>query len=150
VNKATVVTAYLALGANRGDRAANLRLACDLLDDVPGIEIVAKSSIYESQSVEGGGEGNFLNAAIRIETTLEPLELLAAIQAVEARLGRPQPHTAGARPIDIDILLHGEVTMQKPELTLPHPRMLNRQFVLRPLCDVLEGGWVRLAPEQWL
>jgi len=149
VNKATSTTAFLALGANLADRAANLRHACELLDRTEGIAVACKSSIYESESVEGGGEGAFLNAVIRIETTLDPLQLLQVTQSIEARLGRPQPHAPGARLIDIDILLYGSVAMCTPELTIPHPRMLHREFVLRPLSDVLAGGWLRITPEQW-
>ena len=149
VNKTNRTVAYLALGANLGDRADNLRHACDLLSRTDAIEITQKSAIYESESVEDGGEGDFLNAVIRIETSLEPLQLLGAIQSIETQLGRKQPHGPGARPIDIDILLFGSIALETPELTIPHPRMLYRQFVLRPLCDVLTGGWVHPTAERW-
>ena len=149
MNSPKIATAYLALGANMGDRAGNMSRACALLDRTDGITIAAKSALYASQSVEGGGDGEFLNAAIRIETSLQPLQLLHAIRAIEIQLGRPQPHTPGERPIDIDILLYGSETMRTEELILPHPRMLHREFVLRPLCDVLTGGWVRPTAEQW-
>lgn len=146
---ASLTTAYIALGSNVGDRAANLRRAATLIAQHPGIEVAARSGIYLTQSVEGGGPDDFLNAVLRVRTTLEPLALLHALQAVETALGRPQPPRHGPRLIDLDILLYGAVRMDTPELQLPHPRLLDRAFVLRPLSDVLEGGWVRETDEAW-
>ena len=134
--------AYLALGSNIGDRAANLHAACEHLERNGAVEIVAKSRIYETQSVESGGPGDFLNAALRVRTTLTAMQLLHWVQEVETELGRPQPPRHGPRLIDIDILLFGKETIDTPELQVPHPRMFYRAFVLRPLCDVLEGGWI--------
>jgi 2-amino-4-hydroxy-6-hydroxymethyldihydropteridine diphosphokinase len=74
---------------------------------------------------------------------------MAVTQEIEIALGRPQPPRHGARLIDIDILLFGDERIDTPELQIPHPRMLHRAFVLRPLSDVLEGGWVRQAPDNW-
>ncbi|HVF09375.1 MAG TPA: 2-amino-4-hydroxy-6-hydroxymethyldihydropteridine diphosphokinase [Abditibacteriaceae bacterium] len=144
-----MTTAYLALGSNLGHRAGNLHHACRLLAQIEGIEIQARSAIYETESVEGGGSANFLNAAIRISTALTSRQLLQVINEIEAALGRPQPPRHGARLIDIDILLFGDEHMDTPELQIPHPRMVRRAFVLRPLSDVLEGGWVRPAMEDW-
>jgi 2-amino-4-hydroxy-6-hydroxymethyldihydropteridine diphosphokinase len=144
-----VIVAYLALGTNLGERLENLRRACALLEAHPQIEIEARSAIYETQSVEGGGEGNFLNAAVRIRTSLPARELLIVTQGIETQLGRPQPPRHGARLIDIDLLLYGEETISTPELQVPHPRMWRRAFVLRPLSDVLEDGWVRQTDESW-
>ena len=144
-----MTTAYLALGSNVGDRAAHLRRACRQLEQHPAISVVARSAIYEAQSVEGGGPGDFLNAALRIETPLSAWELLEAVQAIEIALGRPQPPRSGPRLIDVDILLFGDERINAPELQVPHPRMVRRAFVLRPLCDVLEGGWIKLTAESW-
>lgn len=144
-----MTTAYLALGSNLGDRAANLRAACDLLEDTAHIHIAARSALYETQSVEGGGPNDFLNAALRIETRLTARELLAVTQRIESTLGRPQPPRHGPRPVDIDILLFGDATIDEPGLQVPHPRMHRRAFVLRPLCDVLKDGWVRPSREKW-
>jgi 2-amino-4-hydroxy-6-hydroxymethyldihydropteridine diphosphokinase len=144
-----VTTAYLALGSNLGERAENLRAACRLLEEHPQIRIAARSLLYETQSVEGGGPHAFLNAALRIETTLAARELLDVMQDIESTLGRPQPPRTGPRLVDMDILLFGEQTIDEPGLQVPHPRMNRRAFVLRPLCDVLEGGWVRPAREEW-
>lgn len=143
-----MTTAYLGLGANLGDRLANLQRACDMLQQ-PGITVEARSWIYESESVEGGGEGAFLNAALRIRTELAARDLLRVTTEVEKALGRPQPPRQGARLIDIDILLFGSEIIDMPELQVPHPRMWRRAFVLRPLCDVLEGGWIRQTDLRW-
>jgi len=152
-----MTTAYLALGSNRGDRAANLRKACKLLEHHPGIKVAARSAIYETQSVEGGGEGDFLNAVVRIETSLTPRALLAMTQAIESAFGRlPQSakpgSRSGPRTMDVDILLFGNEqneAIDEPDLQIPHPRMLRRAFVLRPLSDVLEGGWIKETNEDW-
>jgi len=145
--------AYLALGSNLGERAANLSRACELLLE-SGVLLRAKSAVYETQSVEGGGESNFLNAALRLETDLSARELLEICQNIETQIGREPPprtgvHRKGARSIDIDILLFGDEKIDELDLQIPHPRMLFRAFVLRPLCDVLEGGWIRCFSKNW-
>ena len=143
-----MTTVYLALGSNLGDRARNLSDAARILEK-NGVIIAAKSKIYETQSVEGGGETDFLNAVLRLETELEPLELLELTQKIEAELGRSKPSRSGPRLIDLDILLWGEEKLDLPNLEVPHPRMHRRAFVLRPLLDVLEGGWTQEADEDW-
>jgi 2-amino-4-hydroxy-6-hydroxymethyldihydropteridine diphosphokinase len=143
-----MTTAYLALGSNIGDRAANLRAACEHLESISAVEIVAKSRVYETQSMESGGPGDFLNAALRVRTALTAVQLLRWVQEVETLFGRPQPPRTGPRLIDIDILLYGKETIDTPELQVPHPRMFYRAFVLRPLCDVLEGGWITESDEE--
>ena len=151
-NDDNLTTAYLALGSNLGDRAANLRAALNSLRE-HGLSVTARSKIYCTQSVEGGGPEAFLNAALRIETDLEPLQVLAVLRSVEAELGRPDTeagrHRGGSRTIDIDLLFYGAVKLDTPELELPHPRMHRRAFVLKPLLDVLEGGWVSETEEDW-
>jgi 2-amino-4-hydroxy-6-hydroxymethyldihydropteridine diphosphokinase len=89
---------------------------------------------------------------VRIETSLEPHALLAMAQAIESAFGRPAPgegFRSGPRAMDVDILIFGDLTIDEPELQLPHPRLLRRAFVLRPLSDVLEGGWIRETEEEW-
>ncbi len=145
------VTAYLALGSNQGDRLTNLRKACALLEHHPEIKVAARSKIYETQSVEGGGASDFLNAAVRIETTLSPRALLAMTQAIESAFGR-LPDTkqrGGARAMDVDILLFGDLEMNEANLQIPHPRALRRAFMIKPLGDVLENGWVRETDAAW-
>jgi 2-amino-4-hydroxy-6-hydroxymethyldihydropteridine diphosphokinase len=133
--------AYLALGSNLGDRLENLVAACRELES-PSLHIQARSQVYEAQSVQGGGPGDFLNAALRIEWNGSARELLNWTQNVEEKLGRQAPPRHGPRTIDIDILLFGDETIHTPDLQIPHPRMMHRPFVLLPLCDVLPGGWV--------
>lgn len=145
-------TVYLALGSNLGNRLQNLRFALEKLGQ-SGIQIEAKSQIYLSQSVEGGGEGDFFNAAIRARTPLSAPQLLEVCLSIEAQAGRGVPprgeHRSGARCLDIDILLFGEETFSDGELEIPHPRALRRNFVLHPLLDVLEGGWIRKSEESF-
>ena len=141
---------YLSLGSNLGDRAENLRAACQLLAGNAALKIEAKSKIYETQSVEGGGDGDFLNAALRVRWEKSAEELLQWTQKVEEKLGRPAPPRRGARTVDIDILLFGQEKINLPDLQIPHPRMTARAFVLRPLCDVLESeGWLREYSRDW-
>ena len=144
-----MTTAYLSLGSNEGTRAECLFQARDLLEKHPQIKVAACSKIYETQSVEGGGASNFLNAVLRIETSLAAHELLRAVQNIEAELGRPAPPRFGPRAIDLDILMFGDEQISLPDLQIPHPRLAYRAFVLKPLLDVLEGGWVRLSEETW-
>jgi 2-amino-4-hydroxy-6-hydroxymethyldihydropteridine diphosphokinase len=141
--------AYLALGSNAGDRLGNLRRALALLESNAAITVEAKSKIYETQSVEGGGEDDFLNCALRLRTSLTAHELLEVTRAVEETMGRPQPPRHGPRLIDIDILSFGDGYIQSENLTIPHPRQHRRAFVLKPLLDVLEGGWVNETDLAW-
>lgn len=142
-------TAYLALGSNVGERLKNLRDAARALDAATGIEVKALSKIYETQSVEGGGPDDFLNAAVRIETQLTARKLLEALQKIETEIGRPQPPRQGPRLIDIDILSYNDEEIDEVGLRIPHPRMHRRAFVLRPLLDVLEGGWAIETELNW-
>lgn len=141
---------YLSLGSNLGDREKNLRAACELLAQNAALHIEAKSALYESQSVENGGDDDFLNAALRVRWEKSAPELLAWTQSVETQLGRPAPPRSGARPIDIDILIFGDEKINTPDLQVPHPRMTARAFVLRPLFDVLEDeSWLREYSRDW-
>jgi len=144
---------FLALGSNKGDRLEHLRYAVVELARC-GVEVEARSKIYESQSVESGGEGDFLNAVLRGRTSLSALELLATCQEIEKRAGRDKPAFEGAkrvgsRALDIDILLFGDESWDTPALQLPHPRALERPFVLRPLLDVLDSGRVFATELEW-
>ena len=144
-----MTTAYLALGSNTGDRVEYLRQAAERLAAHSQISVEAKSKIYETQSVEGGGETDFLNAALRLSTSLTALELFEVTRHIEETLGRPQPPRHGPRVIDIDILIFGDERIESEVLTVPHPRMYRRAFVLQPLLDVLEGGWVNATNLDW-
>lgn len=128
---------FLALGANLGDRAANMREALRRIGE--RCRIVAVSSLYESPALvdEGSPAGpDYLNAVAEVEASLAPGEVMRLAKEVERALGRePGGHWA-ARPIDIDILLYGERAIDTPELTVPHPRMAERAFVLAPLAEI--------------
>lgn len=128
---------YLGLGSNVGDRHAHLRGAIALLGE-RGVEVEAVSSAYETEPVgEVLDQPDFLNAAIRIRTGLEPLELLDACKAVEAERGRASGGPRhGPRPLDVDLLLLGDLELREELLTLPHPEVSSRRFVLVPLLEL--------------
>ena len=130
-----MTVAYLGLGGNLGDRLACLQRAVDLLK-AEGVRVVASSRVWETEPVGGPDQPDYLNAVVRVETELEPMQFLAACQRVERALGRVREVRWGPRTIDIDVLLFGDVTMEDPALTLPHPRMLERAFVLLLLLEL--------------
>jgi len=134
--------ACLGLGANLGYRAAQLAEALLRLDAVEGIRLLAVSPVYRTAPWGVEDQPDFLNLCVRIETELSPLALLAACKAVEAAMGRQARERWGPREIDVDVLLVADVEMQTPELTLPHPRMLQRRFVLAPLADLVPDWMV--------
>jgi 2-amino-4-hydroxy-6-hydroxymethyldihydropteridine diphosphokinase len=129
---------YLGLGSNVGDRTANLRGARDLIDAADGVRVTASSSLYETEPQgEVLDQPDFLNAAVRIETELEPEELLLACKSVERELGRTAGGPRhGPRPIDVDLLLLGDVAYESDRLRLPHRDVLVRRFVLAPLVEL--------------
>ena len=131
-----MVEAFLGLGSNLGDRQANLERALDALS---GFGPVRRSMLYETDAVGLSGAPPFLNGAAGLVTELEPAGLLAEIGRIEVELGRDVVHRQGSRPIDIDLLLYGDSVIATAELTVPHPRMHERAFVLVPLAE--------LAPE---
>jgi 2-amino-4-hydroxy-6-hydroxymethyldihydropteridine diphosphokinase len=136
-----VTTGYFGLGSNVGDRLGNLRAARNALDRIGGLDVVASSSVYETEPQgEVLDQPDFLNAAVRIETTLGPEDLLDACKAVERELGRVAGGVRhGPRPIDIDLLLLGDVEYESDRLRLPHRDVLARRFVLAPLLELDPG-----------
>ena len=128
--------AYLGLGSNLGDRRANIEEAVRRLNDTAAVRVTRVSSMYDTEPVGGPPQPRYLNAACEVETELTPHELLRAAFAVEDAMGRTREVHWGPRNIDIDILLYGELVIQDEELTVPHPRMTERAFVLRPLADI--------------
>ena len=128
---------YLGLGSNLGDRLANLRAARDALAR-RGVVVVASSSVYETEPRgEVLDQPDFLNACLAIETDLGPDELLAVCKDLERSLGRgPGGVRHGPRPVDVDVLLLGDVEVRSQELTVPHPGVLERRFVLEPLLEL--------------
>jgi 2-amino-4-hydroxy-6-hydroxymethyldihydropteridine diphosphokinase len=131
----TPVTAYVALGANLGDAQAALRQALHDLGTLPHTQLVRSSSFYRSAPVESSGP-DYVNAVAELRTALGPYELLAGLQGLEQAAGRERPWRNAPRTLDLDILLYGELQLDDPVLTLPHPRMLERAFVLRPLAEI--------------
>ncbi|MFN0148521.1 MAG: 2-amino-4-hydroxy-6-hydroxymethyldihydropteridine diphosphokinase [Dehalococcoidia bacterium] len=127
----------LALGSNLGARLENLRAAVAMLQE-GGVQVTARSSIWETAPVPAD-QPPFLNAALAGETALAPLELLRLAKSVEWRLGRRPGRRWGPRPIDIDLIFSGEQSLDSAELTLPHPRIAERAFVLAPLAEVWPG-----------
>lgn len=128
--------AFLGLGSNLGDRLATLQRAVDLLGATPGVEVEACSRVWETDPVGGPPQPEFLNVVLRIETSRAPTELLAACNEVEAALGRVRDVRWGPRTIDIDVLTIDGFASDDPRLTVPHPRMTQRAFVLLPLLDL--------------
>lgn len=147
-------TAYLAMGSNLGDRREHLRRALQRLGrdgDDGGVRVTATSGVYETDPVGGpDDQGPYLNVVVEVETTLDPFQLLEHCLATEAAGGRERQVRWGPRTIDIDVLLYGDVRIEAPELTLPHPRMWERRFVLEPLADLaperLSKDWAERLP----
>jgi 2-amino-4-hydroxy-6-hydroxymethyldihydropteridine diphosphokinase len=125
---------YLSLGSNVGDRAENLRAAIDRLRAFG--EVVAVSSFYETEPVEFTAQPWFLNCAVKLKTEQTPRQLLAGVLEIEKQLGRQRTQEKGPRIIDLDILLFGNSIVDDPGLTIPHPAMHERRFVLEPLAEI--------------
>ncbi|HEU4459361.1 MAG TPA: 2-amino-4-hydroxy-6-hydroxymethyldihydropteridine diphosphokinase [Methylibium sp.] len=130
--------AYVGLGANLGDALAALRAAVAALDALPATRRVALSSLYRSAPIDSSGP-DYLNAVAALDTALAPHELLAALQAIELEHGRERPYRNAPRTLDLDLLLHGDARLGESALTLPHPRLHERAFVLAPLAEIAPG-----------
>jgi 2-amino-4-hydroxy-6-hydroxymethyldihydropteridine diphosphokinase len=130
-------TAYIALGSNLGDRPAHIEAAAGALGQTPGIRLETISKIIECKPVGGPpGQSDYLNAAACVRTTLGAEELLDSLQDIERRFGRRRLEHWGPRTLDLDLLLYDDAVIQTPRLTVPHPRMHERRFVLGPLCEI--------------
>ena len=127
-------TAYLSLGSNLGDRAAHLETAIGHLADLG--QVKARSSLYETEPVGVERQPWFLNCVVALETELMPRQLLSRVLAIEQKMGRRRIQPKGPRIIDIDILLFGASIVDTPTLTIPHPAMHERRFVLAPLAEI--------------
>jgi len=127
--------AYLALGSNLGDRMMYIRRAIQELKD-QGVEVLKVSSMIETDPVGGPAQSKYINGAIKIRTSLSPEALLGVINQIEHRLGRIRDIVNGPRVIDIDILLYDEIKLVSRRLMIPHPRMYERDFVMKPLKDI--------------
>lgn len=135
------IIAYVALGANLGDRARSIAAAIDRLRDPPRIEVRKVSSLLENPAVGGPPDSPpFLNGVAQIVTTLSARELLDTLLEIERDLGRQRLGKWGPRTIDLDVILYGDQVIDLPGLTIPHPRMHQREFVLAPLIEIAPEG----------
>jgi 2-amino-4-hydroxy-6-hydroxymethyldihydropteridine diphosphokinase len=130
--------AFIALGSNMGDRAANLKEAIQMLAEHPGINLVSYSSIYETDPIGYEEQAEFLNMVIAADTDRTPHELLEVCMSIEKELGRKREFKWGPRIIDLDILLYNHENMIPEDLIIPHPRMKERAFVIVPLAEIGE------------
>lgn len=135
---------FASLGSNLGDRLGFLRAAREALSALPETTLLAASRVYETAPQDLADQPEFLNQVVCLETALTPRELLAATQGAEAEAGRVRGRRFGPRTLDIDILLFEDVESGERELTIPHPRMTERAFVMAPLAEV--WGWARGMP----
>ena len=136
----SVTRAYVALGENLGDRERTLREAAEALAAEDGIEVVAVSTLRETEPVGVGAQPRFLNGAVAFDTTLAARDLLDRLLAVEHRFGRVRvPGEHGPRTLDLDLLLYGDEVIDEPGLAVPHPRLHERRFVLEPLAELAPG-----------
>jgi GTP cyclohydrolase-4 len=131
------VEVYLALGSNMGNRKQNLTEAINYLSQ--RLQVVTLSSIYDTEPVGNVDQPRFLNMVCRVYTTLEPNALLALAKGIESKMGRAFGKINAPRPIDIDILIYGDLVLNTRELVIPHPRMAKRAFVLVPLAEIAPG-----------
>lgn len=134
--------AYIALGSNLGDRAGHLRFAIEEIGGLRGTRLLAASEFLETEPVGGPAQPAYLNAAASIETELEPRALLEALLGIEERRGRVRAEGErwGPRTLDLDLVLYGGLIVDEPGLTVPHPRMHERRFVLGPLAQIAPGA----------
>ena len=130
-------SAWIGLGANLGDARATVLAALDEIGALDGVRLVARSSLWRSAPVDAPGD-DYVNAVALVETTLDAPRLLRELQAIEARHGRRRPHRNAPRTLDLDLLLHDDAPAPTATLTLPHPRLHERAFVLLPMAEVGE------------
>jgi len=132
----TRATAYVGLGSNLDHPREQLLAAFEELAGLPDTRLVSRSGLYRSAPVGRRDQPDFVNAVAQIDTALEPPRLLAELQAIEKRHGRERPFPDAARTLDLDLLLYGDAVVSSASLTVPHPRMHERAFVLRPLIEI--------------
>ena len=135
----TEVPAFVAVGSNLGDTRGNVDFACTQVAELPHTRLLRASPWYRSRAVGPGSQPDYLNGVLHVTTSLPPLEFLEHLQTIEAAAGRVRAERWGARTLDLDLLLYHDLVMSHERLTLPHPRLCERNFVVFPLFD--------LAPE---
>ena len=131
----TTRDAWIGLGSNLGGRREHLERAVCALDAAPGLRVDAVSSVYETAAI-GPEQPDYLNAVARVETVLSPMALLGVLHGLEDAAGRTRGQRWGPRTLDLDLLLFGDLVIETPMLSLPHPRLAERHFVLVPLCEL--------------
>jgi len=131
-----VTTAYVGIGSNLDDPRAQVLNAFSELDRLPHTRVVKKSSLYRTAPIGHADQPDFINAVAQLETGLPAERLLAELQEVEARHGRKRSFPNAPRTLDLDVLLFGDLTLDSPTLKIPHPRMRERAFVLKPLLEI--------------
>jgi len=131
----SAVLAHVALGANLGDARATVSDAIAALDSLPQTRLLRASALYRSAPWEASGP-DFINAVAAVETGLDAHELLRALQALELQAGRERPYRNAPRTLDLDLLLYGDAVIDTPDLSVPHPRLRERAFVLLPLAEI--------------
>lgn len=127
---------YISFGSNLGDRNKNIEKAIEYLKELNGVSVTKTSSIYETDPVGGPPQGKFLNGVVEIETSLLPDELLDRLKGIESRLGRIKTEENDPRPIDLDVLFYGDIIIDGERIKIPHPRIEEREFVLRGLNEI--------------
>ena len=131
---------FVGVGSNEGDRLANISTAIRMLSLIPGVHVIQMAAILETAPVGGPPQGLYLNTVVEVDTTLAPRDFLSTLQGIERRLGRlPAQERWSPRPMDLDLLLYGDVVINEQDLIVPHPRLHEREFVLHPMAQ--------LAPE---
>jgi 2-amino-4-hydroxy-6-hydroxymethyldihydropteridine diphosphokinase len=129
-------TAYIGIGSNLGDRRVIIRRAIDALNALDGVTVVAQSELYETEPVGGPPQPDYLNGVIGVDTSLSPQQLLDELLGIEHDLDRTRRAPNAPRTIDLDLLLYGDTVIDEEALRVPHPRMHERWFVLKPLADI--------------
>ncbi len=146
------VTAYIALGANLGDAQATVRLAMVSIAQSPGVELICASSLYRTAPVESSGP-DYINAVVRVSCTMPAYSLLSLLQKTERAAQRERPYRNAPRTLDLDLLLYGNAQIQSETLTVPHPRMWQRAFVLAPLREIApqlvsDAKWLAVSDQR--
>jgi 2-amino-4-hydroxy-6-hydroxymethyldihydropteridine diphosphokinase len=131
-----VIAAYVGIGSNQGNARANVLAAFDELARLPDTYVSARSALYRSAPVDAPGQPDYVNAVAALDTELSAAQLFGALQDIEQRHGRERPYPNAPRTLDLDLLTYGDMVLTSPMLTLPHPRMHQRAFVLRPLLEL--------------
>ena len=131
-----MITAFVGIGANQGDARSHVLQACDELARLPDTRLAGRSSLYRSAPLAAPGQPDYVNAVAALDTELSAAQLLAALQDLELGHGRERPYPNAPRTLDLDLLLYGDLCLDSTMLTLPHPRLHERAFVLVPLLEL--------------